>query len=109
MSNTIQLSVTKISALELINELRHDMEELRQRNALLEQAFDENFQLRQIIEKQSKVIDEMTNALAMQKELIQQLRDEIAILKGQKPKPKIPPSSLEGPRSKLDLNKRISP
>lgn len=29
-------------------------------------------------------------------ETIQQLKDEIAILKGQKPRPKIPPSSLEG-------------
>ncbi len=108
MSNTIQLPVTKVSALELINELQHDMKELRQRNAQLEQVLDENFQLRQIIEKQVKLIDEMANTLAIQKELIQQLRDEIANLKGQKPKPKIPPSALEGQHSKSGWNKRIS-
>ena len=63
---------------------------------------DENFRLRQII-------DEMANTLAIQQELIQQLRDEIANLKGQKPKPKIPPSKLEGPKSKPDWRKRIGP
>jgi len=40
---------------------------------LIQQLSDENFQLRQII-------DEMANTLATQKELIQQLRDEIAQL-----------------------------
>lgn len=45
-------------------------------------------------------IDKLTNTVAMQKELIQGLRDEIAILKGQKPKPKIPPSQLEGSKAK---------
>ncbi len=68
----------------------------------IQQLSNENFQLRQII-------DEMANRLATQQEWIQQLRDEIAILKGQKPKPKIPPSKLEGPSSKLDLSKRIGP
>lgn len=42
---------------------------------LTQQFLDENFKLRQII-------DGMANALKMQKELIQQLRDEIANLKG---------------------------
>ena len=51
----------------------------------------------------------MANTLAMHKELIQQLRDEIANLKGQKPKPKIPPSKLEGPKSKPDWRKLIGP
>ena len=69
---------------------------------LIQQLSDDNFRLRQ-------VIDEMANMLAMQKELIQQLRDEIANLKGQKPKPKIPPSKLEGPKSRLDWRKRIGP
>ena len=68
----------------------------------IQQLTHENFQLRQ-------TIDQMTNMLAMQKELIQELRDEIAILKGQKPKPKIPPSKLEGPASKPDWRKRITP
>jgi hypothetical protein len=69
---------------------------------LIQQLSDENFKLRQII-------DEMANALTIQKELIQQLRDEIANLKGQKPKPKIPPSKLEGSNSKPDWRKRIGP
>lgn len=69
---------------------------------LIQHLSDENFKLHQII-------DQITNALAMQKELIQQLRDEIANLKGQKPKPKIPPSKLEGSSSKPDWRKRIGP
>jgi arsenate reductase-like glutaredoxin family protein len=70
----IQVSTTRVSVEELIRQLS-----------------EENYQLHQLIEKQAKVIDEMANTLAVQKELIQQLRDEIAHLKGQKPKPKIPP------------------
>ena len=69
---------------------------------LIQQLVNENCKLR-------KIIDEMANTLAMQKELIQQLRDEIANLKGQKPKPKISPSKLEGPNSKPDWRKRIGP
>jgi hypothetical protein len=76
--------------------------------ALIQQLSDENFHLRQVVEKQAKVIDEMANTLAMQKELIQQLKDEIANLKGQKPKPKIHPSKLEGQNRKPDWHKRIS-
>jgi hypothetical protein len=40
------------------------------------------------------------NTIALLREENQQLRDEIARLKGQKPRPKIPPSTLEGPKSK---------
>ena len=69
---------------------------------LIQQLSDENFQLRQII-------DEMANTLATQKELIQQLRDEIANFKGMKPKPRISPSKLEGPGSKPDWRKRVGP
>jgi len=42
----------------------------------------------------------------LQQEEIQRLKDEIAILKGQKPRPKIPPSSLEGPQSKDKQNNK---
>ena len=70
-------------------------------SSLIDQLSNENFQLRQ-------QIDTMTNALAAQKELIQQLKDEIARLKGQKPKPDIPPNNLEGKKNKPDLYKRIS-
>ena len=88
MSNTdsskfIQIPVTQSSAEDLIRELSED-----------------KFRLHQ-------VIDEMTNTLAMQKELIQQLRDEISRLKGQKPKPDIRPSKLEGQNRKPDWHARI--
>lgn len=67
---------------------------------LIQRLSEEIFQLRQ-------TIDKMANRLEVQQELIQQLRDEIANLKGQKPKPKISPSRLEGPGSKPDWRKRI--
>jgi hypothetical protein len=74
----------------------------------------ENGELRQIVEglKQAlelkdKQIDESTNALSVLKELVQQLRDEIAILKGLNPKPKIKPSQLEGAKKKSNWHKRF--
>jgi len=75
MSNTnspkfIQIPVAQVSAEDLILQLS-----------------DERLQ-------QQQIIDGMANTLAMQKELIQQLKDEIARLKGQKPKPDIKPSKL---------------
>lgn len=69
---------------------------------LIQHLSDENSSLRQ-------VIDKMVNEMATQKELIQLLRDEIATLKGQKPRPKIPPSKLEGPGSKLEWRNQIRP
>lgn len=84
-SKIIQVPISTVSASDLIRQLT-----------------EENFQLRQ-------TIDKLTNTLAIQNELIQQLRDEIATLKGQKPKPKIPPSKLEGPNSKPDWRNRIGP
>ena len=86
----IQLPITEINSSDLIRQLSDDNRKLS----------DNIFQLRQ-------VIDEMANTLAMQKELIQQLRDEIARLKGQKPKPDIKPSKLEGQNRKPDWHKRI--
>lgn len=56
---------------------------------------DENQLLRQ-------EIDILTNKLVFLGELVQQLRDEIAILKGQKPRPKFPPSKLESKQSSGD-------
>jgi hypothetical protein len=44
------------------------------------------------------IIDQQQQRLARLEELVQQLRDEIAILKGQKPRPQIAPSRLESPR-----------
>jgi Transposase IS66 family len=82
-SKLIQIPVTQISIEDLVQQLSKD-----------------NIRLHQ-------VIDEMTNTLAMQKELIQQLRDEIARLKGQKPKPNILPSKLEGQNRKPNWHARI--
>lgn len=69
---------------------------------LIRQLMESNIQLRE-------TIDKLANTLALQIELIQQLRDEIANLKGQKPKPKIRPSKLEGQNRKPDWHKRIGP
>lgn len=95
MSNTnspkfIKIPVTQVSAEDLIRQLSDERLQLH----------DERLQLRQ-------VIDGMANTLAMQKELIQQLRDEIARLKGQKPKPDIKPSKLEGQNRKPEWHTRI--
>ena len=75
---------------------------------LVKQLTEENVQLSAEVVQLRQIIDEMVNKLAIQTELIQQLRDEIAHLKGQKPRPKIPPSKLEGPNSTSDWRKRIS-
>jgi hypothetical protein len=67
----------------------------------------ENAELRQTLAHNANQIDALTNGVASLKELVQQLRDEIAILKGQKPKPNIKPSQLEGSQKKLNWHKRF--
>lgn len=47
--------------------------------------------------EQTPLVQRLLEIIHLQAELIQQLRDEIAILKGLKPKPKIAPSPLETP------------
>jgi len=49
-------------------------------------------------EERTPLVVALLEIIAQQQELIQQLRDEIAILKGQKPRPKIEPSRLEQPQ-----------
>lgn len=88
----------KVNATDLIDPLVSENCRLRQ----------ENDELKRTIVSLKCAIDEFANTLALQSELIQQLRDEIAILKGQKPKPKIPPSLLEGQR-KQNWRDRIKP
>src|SRR2546421_3755953 len=46
------------------------------------------------------IIDTQQQRLAQLEETVQQLRDEIAVLKGQQPRPKIAPSRLETPPPK---------
>ena len=49
-------------------------------------------------EERTPAVVALLEIIRQQQELIQQLRDEIAILKGQKPRPKIQPSRLEQPQ-----------
>jgi hypothetical protein len=61
----------------------------------------------QLIEENRRLKDRLDialNTIALLKEEVQQLKDEIAVLKGQKPRPRIPPSSLEGAQSKDKQN-----
>jgi hypothetical protein len=46
-------------------------------------------------EERTPIVTTLLEIIHLQEEMIQQLRDEIAILKGQKPKPQIKPSQLE--------------
>ena len=63
----------------------------------------------QLIEEHRRLKDRLDialNTIALQQEEIQRLKDEIATLKGQKPRPKIPPSALEGSQSKDKQNNK---
>jgi hypothetical protein len=61
-------------------------------------------------EERTPLVMALLEIIHLQREQIQELRDEIARLKGQKPKPKIKPSPLEKPNSgkekKEDSSKR---
>ena len=58
----------------------------------------------EIIRRLTDRLDIALNTIVLLREEVQQLKDEIAVLKGQKPRPKIPPSSLEGAHSKDKQN-----
>jgi hypothetical protein len=51
-------------------------------------------------------LDIALNTISLLNEEVQQLKDEIATLKGQKPRPKIPPSALEGSHSQDKQNNK---
>jgi hypothetical protein len=58
-------------------------------------------------EERTPIVTTLLEIIHLQEEMIQQLRDEIAILKGQKPKPQIKPSQLEkGPKDKEGEGKK---
>lgn len=60
-------------------------------------------------EERTPVVTTLLEIIHLQGEMIQQLRDEIAILKGQKPKPQIKPSQLEkGPKDSEGEDKKGS-
>lgn len=79
---------------------------MRDYDELFQKLSEQNaFHLRQntqLIEENRRLKDRLDialNSIALQQEEIQRLKNEIAILKGQKPRPKIPPSILEGAKS----------
>src|SRR5271169_4556592 len=82
--------------------MKDDATKLQQLNQTAPSLADENRQLRQ-------EIDILTNKLAFLGELVQQLRDEIAVLKGQKPKPKFPSSKLESKQNSSDKSDSSDP
>ena len=58
-------------------------------------------------EERTPIVTTLLEIIHLQEEMIQQLRDEIAILKGQKPRPQIKPSQLEkGPKDKEGEDKK---
>jgi len=61
-------------------------------------------------EQRTDAVVELLEIIRVQQETIQHLRDEIARLKGQKPKPDIKPSKLEQGRTKEgDANAKKRP
>jgi len=82
----------------LIEQNRRQAEQLSQQAEQLSQQAEQISQQAEQISRLLVRIDELVNAMALLKEDNQGLRDEIAVLKGQKPRPKIPPSQLEGPK-----------
>lgn len=67
---------------------------------LVRRLTEQNTQLIEENRRLKDCLDIALNTTALLKEEVQQLKDEIAVLKGQKPRPKIPPSALEGTQSK---------
>jgi hypothetical protein len=60
-----------------------------------------------LVEQLLAIIDLLLQRVGQLEETVQQLRDEIAVLKGQKPKPTIAPSRLESaPRPPLEQGKK---
>jgi len=57
-------------------------------------------------EQMTPLMAELLEIINLQQEVIQQLKDEIARLKGQKGKPAVKPSSLEKPKSEDRKNKK---
>ncbi len=87
-------------------------EQNQQISALSQQVWDLKVLINQTVCENQDFrlkLDEMHNANVLLKEENQRLKDEIATLKGQKPRPKIPPSTLEGAHSKDKQNDKNMP
>lgn len=61
------------------------------------------------VEERTPLVLALLDIIQQQADLIQQLRDEIAVLKGQKPRPQIQPSRLEQPTTPPPPNDGESP
>ena len=55
-----------------------------------------------LVEALLGIIRQLLDVIRQHEETIQELRDEIAVLKGQKPRPQIKPSQLESPEPKSE-------
>lgn len=77
---------------------------MQNHDELIRQLSEQNAQLIEENRWLKKRLDIALNAIAQLQEDNQRLKDEIATLKGQKPRPKIPPSTLEGAKSKDKQN-----
>lgn len=85
------------------------LEQNRQQAELIAQQVEVIAQQAKQIQQLLIRVDELSNRMVLFTEENQRLRDEIAFLKGQKPRPKIPPSKLEGSKSKdKEKKSRIS-
>lgn len=110
-SQSIYVPVATISVHELIQRLSEQVNEqqlvIDQLNLIIKQRDLVIEQHQQALYSRNGELDRSINAVAFFKELAQQYKDEVAILKGQKPKPKIPPSRLEGQKCKDIWRKRF--
>ena len=82
---------------------------MQNKDELIHQLSEQNTRLIEDNRWLKERLDITLNTLALWREEIQHLKDEIAILKGQKPRPKIPPSTLEGAKSKDKQNRKNQP
>jgi len=71
---------------------------------LVRRLTEQNTQLIEENRRLKDCLDVALNTIVLLREEVRQLKDEIAVLKGQKPRPKIPPSALEGAQSKDKQN-----
>ena len=82
---------------------------MQNQDELNKQLVQQNAQLIEENRWLKERLDIALNTIASQHEEIQRLKDEIATLKGQKPRPKIPPSALEGAKSRDKQNNENKP
>lgn len=77
---------------------------MQNHDELIQRLSEQNTQLIEENRWLKDRLDIALNTILSLKEEVQHLKDEIAILKGQKPRPKIPPSTLEGAQNKDKQN-----